>query len=69
MQYSILRFRSYGIYISQLVRFAWASSKVDNFDENIRQTDLKPLDQGIRYKKILDKLSVIFRILFQKNNS
>ena len=58
------RSTSYGVYISQLIRFARVFSHVDDF--NTRDDDLtaKPLRQGYRYHKLRRAFSKFNRRLF-----
>jgi hypothetical protein len=46
------RTTSYGVYISQLIRFARASSDVKDFNDRNRQITCKLLQQGYRYHKL-----------------
>ena len=46
------RSTSYGVYISQLIRFARVSSHVDDFNTCNMVLTAKPLRQGYRYHKI-----------------
>ena len=46
------RSASYGVYISQLIRFAKASSHVDDFNTGKNVLTAKLLRQGYRYHKI-----------------
>ena len=43
---------SYGVYISQLIRFARVSSQVDDFNTRNKVMSAKFLRQGYRYHKI-----------------
>ena len=43
------RSASYGVYISQLIRFARVSSHVDDFNTRNKVLTAKPLRQGYRY--------------------
>ena len=43
---------SYGVYISQLIRFARVSSHVDDFNTRNKVSTAKLLRQGYRYHKI-----------------
>ena len=47
------RTTSYGVYISQLIRFARVSSHVDDFNTRNKVLTAKLLRQGYRYHKIL----------------
>ena len=52
---------SYGVFISQLVRFAQVCSDVSNFnDRNLCITE-KLLSQGFRYHKLVKMFSKFFR--------
>ena len=53
----IPRFPSYGVYISQLIRFARACSNVDDFNKRNLFITAKLLKQGYRYHKIRKALS------------
>ena len=46
------RSASYGVYISQLIRFARVSSHVDYFNTRNKVLTAKPLRQGYRYHKL-----------------
>ena len=52
---------SYGVYISQLIRFARVSSQVDDFNTRNMVLTAKPLRQGYRYHKILKTFSKFYR--------
>ena len=54
------RSTSYGVYISQLIRFARVSSHVD-FNTRNRVLTAKPLSQGYRYHKIRKAFSKFYR--------
>ena len=63
------RWTSYGVYISQLIRFARVSSHVDDF--NTRNTRNKVLTatllrQGYRYHKLREAFSKFYRRHFDK---
>ena len=47
---NVPRSTSYGVYISQLIRFARVSSHVDGFNTRNKVLTAKPLRQGYRYK-------------------
>ena len=47
------RAASYGVYISQLIRFARVSSHVTDFNTRIKLLTAKLLNQGCRYHKLL----------------
>ena len=49
------RSASYGVYISQLIRFARVSSHVDDFNTRKKVLTAKLLRQGYRYHKKLRK--------------
>ena len=49
---AVPRSTSYGVYISQLIRFARVSSLVDDFNTCNKVLTAKPLRQGYRYHKI-----------------
>ena len=56
----VLRFPSYGVYISQLIRFARVCSNVDDFiNRNVFLT-AKLLKQGYRYHKIRNAFSKFY---------
>ena len=46
------RSASYGVYISQLIRFARVSSHVDDFNTRNKVLEAKLLRQGYRYHNI-----------------
>ena len=46
------RSASYGVYISQLIRFARVSSHVDDFDTRNKVLTAKFFRQGYRYHKL-----------------
>ena len=48
----VLRSASYGVYISQLIRFARVSSHVDDFNTRNKVLTAKLLRQGYRYHKL-----------------
>ena len=52
---------SYGVYISQLIRFARASSNVSDFNCRNKALTAKLLKQGYRYQKPLKAFSKFFR--------
>ena len=52
---------SYGVYISQLIRFARVSSHVDDFNTRNKVLTAKPLRQGYRYHKIHKAFSKFYR--------
>ena len=51
------RFTSYGVYISQLIRFARASSHVADFNTRIKLLTQKLLKQCCLYHKLLKTVS------------
>ena len=55
------RSTSYGVYISQLVRFARVSSYVDDFNTRNKVLIAKLLRQGYRYHKIRKAFSKFYR--------
>ena len=62
---------SYGVYISQLIRFARKSSHVDDFNTRNKVLTAKLLRQGYRYHKIRKAFSKFYRrhfdIVFKYN--
>ena len=52
---------SYGVYISQPIRFARGSSHVDNFNTRNEVLTAKLLRQGYRYHKIREAFSKLYR--------
>ena len=55
------RSTSYGVYISQLIRFARVSSHVDDFNTRDKVLTAKLLRQGYRYHKIRKAFSKFYR--------
>ena len=55
------RSASYGVYISQLIRFARVSSHVDNFNTRNKVLTAKLLRQGYRYHKLRKAFSKFYR--------
>ena len=55
------RSTSYGVYISQLIRFARGSSHVDDFNTRNNVLTAKLLRQGYRYHKIRKAFSKFYR--------
>ena len=55
------RFRSYGVYISQLIRFARASSYFADLNTLNKLLTQKLLEQGYRYHKLCNTFSKIYR--------
>ena len=60
------RSTSYGVYISQLIRFARVSSHVDDFNTRNKVLTAKLLRQGYRYHKIRKAFSKFYRRQFDK---
>ena len=59
------RSTSYGVYISQLIRFNRESSLVDDFNTRNKVLTAKLLRQGYRYHKLRKALSKFYRRHFQ----
>ena len=57
----VLRHTSYGVYISQLIRFAGSSSNVSDFNCRIKVLTAKLLKQGYRYHKLRKAFSKFYR--------
>ena len=55
------RSASYGVYISQLIRFARVSSHVDGFNTRNKVLTAKLLRQGYRYHKLRKVFSKFYR--------
>ena len=55
------RFTSYGVYISQIIRFARASSYVTDFNTRNKLLTQNFLKQGYRYHKLLKTFSKFYR--------
>ena len=55
------RSASYGVYISQLIRFARVSSHVDDFNTRNKDLTAKLLRQGYRYHKLRKEFSKFYR--------
>ena len=55
------RSTSYGVYISQLIRFARASSHVTDFNTRNKLLTQKLLNQGYRYHKLRKTFSKFYR--------
>ena len=51
------RSSSYGVYISQLIRFARVSSHMTDFNARNKSLTVKLLQQGYRYHKLFERLS------------
>ena len=62
----VLRSTSYGVYISQLIRFARVSSHVDDLNTRNKVLTAKRLRQGYRYHKIRKAFSKFYRRHFDK---
>ena len=60
----VARSTSYGVYISQLIRFARVSSDVDDFNTRNKDLTAKLLRQGYRYHKLRNAFSKFYRRLF-----
>ena len=58
------RSTSYGVYISQLIRFARVSSHADDFNTRNKVLTAKHLRQGYRYHKFLKAFSKFYRRQF-----
>ena len=56
---------SYGVYISQLIRFARASSHVNDFNNRNKFLTAKLLKQGYRYHKLRKAFSKFYRRHFE----
>ena len=52
---------SYGVYISQLIRFARVSSHVDDFNTHNKVLTAKLLRQGYRYHKLCKAFSKFYQ--------
>ena len=59
------RTTSYGVYISQLIRFARVSSHVVDFNARNRSLMAKLLQQGYRYQKLRKAFSKFYRRHFE----
>ena len=57
----VLRRISYGVYISQLIRFARASSNVNDYNCRNKTLTAKLLRQGYRYHKLRKTFSKFYR--------
>ena len=55
------RTTSYGVYVSQLIRFARACGDVEDFNERNRVITSKLLQQGFRYHKLHKAFSKFYR--------
>ena len=60
----VLRSASYGVYISQLIRFARVSSHVDDFNTRNKVLTAKLLRQEYRYHKLRKAFSKLFSAAF-----
>ena len=60
----VLRSTSYGVYISQLIRFARASSYVADFNSRNKLVTQKLLKQGYRYHLLRKTFSKVYRIYY-----
>ena len=61
MDGDVPRSTSYGVYISQLIRFARVSSHVADFNARNKSLTAKLLQQGYRYHKLRKTLSKFYR--------
>ena len=61
MDGDVPRRTSYGVYISQLIRFARASSNLSDFNYRDKALTAKLLGQGYRYLKLRKAFSKFFR--------
>ena len=61
----VLRRPSYGVYISQLIRFARASSHVTDFNNRNKFLTVKLLKQGYRCHKLRKAFSKFYRRHFE----
>ena len=59
---------SYGVYISQLIRFARASSYVADFNTRNKLLTEIPLKQGYRYHKLSKTFSKFYRQYYDLNS-
>ena len=57
----VSRSTSYGVYISQLIRFARVSSHVVDFNASNKSLTAKLLQQGYRYHKLRKTFSKFYR--------
>ena len=57
----VSRSTSYGVYISQLIRFARVSGHVDDFNTQNKVLTAKLLRQGYRYHKLRKAFSKFYR--------
>ena len=63
----LLRSSSYGVYISQLIRFARVSSNVADFNARHKRLTAKLLQQGYRYPKLRKTFSKFYRRHYKFN--
>ena len=61
MDGDVPRSTSYGVYISQLIRFARVSSHVVDFNVRNKSLTAKLLQQGYRYHKLRKTFSKFYR--------
>ena len=61
MDADVPRCTSYGVYVSQLIRFARASSYVTDFNTRNKSLTQKLLKQGYRYHKLRKTFSKFYR--------
>ena len=61
MDGDVPRSTSYGVYISQLIRFARVSSHVADFNARNKSLTTKRLQQGYRYHKLRKTFSKFYR--------
>ena len=59
---------SYGVYISQLIRFARVCSHVDDFNTRNKCLTAKLLKQGYRYHKLRKAFSKFYRRHYELNS-
>ena len=61
----VYRSTSYGVYISQLIRFARVSSHVVDFNARNKSSTAKLLQQGYRYHKLRKTFSKFYRRYYE----
>ena len=61
MDGDVLRAASYGVHISQLIRFARVSSHVTDFNTRNKLLTAKLLNQGYQYHKVRKAFSKFYR--------
>ena len=61
LDYDVPRFTSYGVYISQLIRFARVSSHVADFNARNKSLTAKLLQQGYQNHKLRKAVSKFYR--------